>query len=546
MDFSWIRFQKNYKNLSELESVLLSQRILFYKLLNLPRGGQKGFKGKLVNVPVILSKVTSALPRTPTEAGIIPVKLKRKLQYKGHHIHQTIQPQAIRHGLSWLKRHNKYYTNVQIDETWEQRSRDEEEELWETLQETHSDNDHDNTHVKNSYNDHDDTQVEKSANENYLNTNNQDHEMNENDEIQHPNSDEENVQNKVLGIQYDTCLHPSNIMHTGVESYSIAPGENEIPTPLFMDKQCEALAFPTCFPYGKRNFFRHSTFNGNGKLSLKKYFVTRLTNVDTRFATNMSYIFYALCATEKKQVDDAISIAVRKARKQDITAGQLKDPGRLKEIIVKDQAFQLLQQVRGSPSYWQHAQFKLLALVRSKGPFTWFLTLSCADTKWPETVQSIAAQKGRIISDEEVKNMSSGEKKIEDPDKNRVDELLQHAGITSDIYHQCLSLSKCKTVVLKRTPAERNINYYNPDILHLWEANMDLQFVCDAYACISYIVAYVTKDEKEMSKMLKLAASEMRNADVKTRLKHIGYVFLGNREISAQEAAYRLLGIPLK
>ncbi|VDI08683.1 Hypothetical predicted protein [Mytilus galloprovincialis] len=75
---------------------------------------------------------------------------------------------------------------------------------------------------------------------------------------------------------------------------------------------------------------------------------------------------------------------------------------------------------------------------------------------------------------------------------------------------------------------------------------MDLQFVCDAYACISYIVAYVTKDEKEMSQMLKLAASEMRNADVKTRLKHIGYVFLGNREISAQEAAYRLLGIPLK
>lgn len=57
-------------------------------------------------------------------------------------------------------------------------------------------------------------------------------------------------------------------------------------------------------------------------------------------------------------------------------------------------------------------------------------------------------------------------------------------------------------------------------------------------------MAYVTKDEKEMSQMLKNAASEMKNSDVKTRLKHIGHVFLKNREISAQEAAYGILGLP--
>lgn len=58
-------------------------------------------------------------------------------------------------------------------------------------------------------------------------------------------------------------------------------------------------------------------------------------------------------------------------------------------------------------------------------------------------------------------------------------------------------------------------------------------------------MAYVTKDEKEMSQMLKNAATEMRNSDVKTRLKnHKGHVFLTNREISAQKAAYRILGLP--
>lgn len=75
---------------------------------------------------------------------------------------------------------------------------------------------------------------------------------------------------------------------------------------------------------------------------------------------------------------------------------------------------------------------------------------------------------------------------------------------------------------------------------------MDLQDICDQYSCVVYIVAYVTKDEKEMSPMLKNGATEMRNPDVKTRLKHIGHVFLRNREISAQETAHIIIGLPLK
>ncbi|XP_069105751.1 uncharacterized protein [Argopecten irradians] len=75
---------------------------------------------------------------------------------------------------------------------------------------------------------------------------------------------------------------------------------------------------------------------------------------------------------------------------------------------------------------------------------------------------------------------------------------------------------------------------------------MDIQFVCVPYACISYIASYVTKDERELSQMLMEAAKELRDADVKVRLRKVGNVYLSNREISAQEAAYRLLSIPLK
>ena len=42
-----------------------------------------------------------------------------------------------------------------------------------------------------------------------------------------------------------------NIVDMGDKSYSIAPGEGHILLNLFMDKKCEALAFPTLFPTGK-------------------------------------------------------------------------------------------------------------------------------------------------------------------------------------------------------------------------------------------------------------------------------------------------------
>jgi hypothetical protein len=66
--------------LSELESVLIAQRILFMKLFALPRGRQRGIIGAVVNVPSNVQSVVSSLPLTPCQAGLIAIKLKRRLQ----------------------------------------------------------------------------------------------------------------------------------------------------------------------------------------------------------------------------------------------------------------------------------------------------------------------------------------------------------------------------------------------------------------------------------------------------------------------------------
>jgi len=74
---------------------------------------------------------------------------------------------------------------------------------------------------------------------------------------------------------------------------------------------------------------------------------------------------------------------------------------------------------------------------------------------------------------------------------------------------------------------------------------MDVQPVLDAYACIMYIVAYVTKDKREMGEVLRSAKKKHSDKDIRTLMKKIGSVFLTHREVSAQEAVFRLLGLTM-
>ena len=94
----------------------------------------------------------------------------------------------------------------------------------------------------------------------------------------------------------------------------------------------------------------------------------------------------------------------------------------------------------------------------------------------------------------------------EDCSSMTLDDVLREANIASDRYHNALAISfSGRHLVLQRRPCNVYINNYNPTCLAAWKANMDVQPVLDAYACIMYIVAYVTKDEREMGEVLRSA-----------------------------------------
>jgi len=118
-----------------------------------------------------------------------------------------------------------------------------------------------------------------------------------------------------------------------------------------------------------------------------------------------------------------------------------------------------------------------------------------------------------------------------------------------DSYKLAIRFSlKMATTFIKRSPSEIRVNNYNVHTLQAWRANHDIQFILDIYACASYITSYIAKEERGMSDLLRNACEKARlkNNTLKQQVCLIGNKFLNNVEISAQEAVYLLLQLPLK
>ena len=122
----------------------------------------------------------------------------------------------------------------------------------------------------------------------------------------------------------------------------------------------------------------------------------------------MHCLFVAQYIVEAKQVLDIF--AWRQKPSRQFTASQARDQTVLSQYVRKDKAYSFMKNIRGSPPYYQHTFYDLLAIIRQLGTPTWFFTLSAADLKRPDMIQSIAKQYGVHHSDDEVATLSFDEK----------------------------------------------------------------------------------------------------------------------------------------
>ena len=742
------------KDLSSLECVFISQRIPFMKILGLPRGQQKSIHGAVVNVQIEPEECVSVLPRIATPQSVVPVKLKRKLEYRGHCFFQNVRPHKIMAALQLIKHtlKNPLYSDVVINVHWEEQNATSDQELWDTLTAVETqrpcngnENNESTSHFVLPVSHDPDTSVAtshdhatqhdmsvqstsrdyQSQTEICLPLNSTDHAGNE-DNISHSlpststngrkddsvdddsDGDDENETDERLkysGLPLDTCMMPRDATDEVRSVLEFSPGEGKKPMSFASDEKSEELSFPQLFPSGKFGFSAKRA----KKLSPKKYFKARLLHSDGRFSKCLEYLFYSQYRCEAKDVYDCMTIATRKGKSSDnMNAGEIKN--NINKFLSSDLGIHFMKSVRGSPAYYHKLLLELLAMVRTLGPCTYFVTLSSADLKWPDMLSILSKQQGKVLTEEEIKRLNWHERckllrdnpvtaarhfdyrlqqfmkhillnkklnplgevtdykyRIEmqsrgschahmvvfvknapsfethseeevaefvsqhvtcslpendddlrellqdvqthhhsksckkhgdkcrfhfprplmtsttaflppdiEPSESEitqykdilqnvyevvsskpeetlqsmtVDDVLEEADVDKDVYTEAVRWAHTRNgqpaILLERSPSEMFVNNYNPTLMRAWQANLDVQFVSNVYSCIMYVASYMSKPEKTMGDLLKGVSKSGQQMSRKECMQNVARKFLSHREVSAQEAAYRVLGLPL-
>ena len=131
----------------------------------------------------------------------------------------------------------------------------------------------------------------------------------------------------------------------------------------------------------------------------------------------------------------------------------------------------------------------------------------------------------------------------------------QHSESISIQYHDSMKISKEMynlfllfvfkepTIIHKRKPNECWINNYNPHTLRLLRSNQDIEFALNMYGCICYLLSYLCKPERNMSKLMKEAL--LNKEDTANILQTVKKTWSHNREMSYPEAVFHLNSLPL-
>ena len=359
-------------------------------------------------MPINHETVCSNLPRPSSDSGIIMVKLKRKLQYKGHQYFQAVRPSYIAAALQWLQMNNPLYQQVTIS----------------------ADNFEGSSEMVNRHFTGNETEIANNSMSNCL-SGNRNSALTDDDLQNSEDTDEiEDPLNEFRNICGETCLQAylpdySTIMESsssplfdnpvansrmdtervlsGDEVVNIAPSECKHPVSLMHDEFCEELSFPTLFPKGRFGY----KVERRVKLTPTKYFNARLLHYSGRYAVNPEYIFFAQFLIEQKKVSDSINIALKKTHGESLIASNVKrNSKKLKHLMFTDQAYLFMQNIPGSLPYWQKFKKKAIAMVHQLGCPTWFMTLSCADLRWTELFKIIARTWGINMSVEDIEQMT--------------------------------------------------------------------------------------------------------------------------------------------
>ena len=97
-----------------LEKILISKRLFFKKVAIMPKDKSAKIKGSIRHTSVEVMDRSTLLPRETNSSGLSIVKLKRKLENRGHVYFGLLHADIVLGLLKFLKAKNNIYKDVTI------------------------------------------------------------------------------------------------------------------------------------------------------------------------------------------------------------------------------------------------------------------------------------------------------------------------------------------------------------------------------------------------------------------------------------------------
>jgi len=167
----------------------------------------------------------------------------------------------------------------------------------------------------------------------------------------------------------------------GLLGVRIAPGEGKQPLSLFQDVDAEVMSFPTIYGGTRRKFKVRVSYTDIAKSELRRY---------DRRACLPSKLLYSFKKSFNEKVQQAVQVCMKKtARSSELTASEIKSPGFVDNLLKKDEGYAVFKNIRSSPSYWKSQIKRVMAMLRTEGKCTFFITLSSAESKWTELLVNV-------------------------------------------------------------------------------------------------------------------------------------------------------------
>ena len=337
--------------LTEMEGAMIARKIIFMKIFLLPKSRWTALKDKAVNIPIpetaVLNTINS-FPRTPSDAGLVAVSLKRKKEYKNIHKAQLVNPKKMFAVLDKLKKNqNPYFQFYDDYNIFEKRCLDNDPKGYEF------------TFGKSNFDDLEESLVSLMKNE----------DSDVSDEIlseREDKNDEEFEDEEFYAQKHDAARkyhfeYDKSLCFTDkYPEIAVAPGEGQKPKDLLRDKDWDIQAFPHLHNYDGSNGLHQ---NREVKLTNHQYFINRICHKDTRYSQSSAYLYSAVSFIEKNQIQRNYNLAGTTGIKTESSNGisyQLQD------------GYRVLKDIKGTPRYHLTGKHEMLSKLDNFGAFQFF------------------------------------------------------------------------------------------------------------------------------------------------------------------------------